>query len=139
MNQGLLGFPAGANQGKVTGIKRWWQYINGSVAVAGRTSRTYNVWYFNDTDEELIVSTQLSMANTGLEGYVASRPVDPTLLAYAAPMTQAVQEIVQCMGLNWGASDYAVNLMIVPPGYWYFFKVNGFPNIQNWNEYRRRP
>ena len=139
MNSGLLGFPAGGNQGEITGIKRWIQYLQGGTPVAGMPARIYNIWYFNDTDEELIVSTQLSMGSTGLEAYIATRPVDPTLLTYSAQMTQAVREIVQCMGLNYGINDYDTNLTIVPPGYWYYFKTNGVPAIQNWAEYRRKP
>lgn len=141
MNIGLLGFPAGGNQGEVTGIKKWWNYIQGSTQVPSRPSRTHSTWYFNDTDEELELIVQIFNTSAGIEIYVADYPVAAASLTFNSLMTDNIRAVVACLGLSHVASSgtYHMPYFKVPPGQWYYLKPNTTPSIQNWSEYRRKP
>lgn len=142
MNNGLLGFPAGAASAEETGIKKWWSYINGTQnPILGMPPRAFNTWYFNDTAEELEVDIQIQPTNQGIEVYIAEYPAPAAERIYSgAGNPFAYKQQVHSLGLTYTTSAaYHRVYAKVPSGQWYYMQTNGVPALQNWNEYRRKP
>lgn len=136
MNTGLLGFPAPIEPDTLT--KRWWQYVQAATAVTGRPSRAFDTWYYNSTGEELIVNLGVVGSSQGLNYWVASRPVDPSLLTEGTAMPVALLDVVACLGFVWGTADYDAYPLTVPKDHWYYMQ-NGGASLRQWAEYRRSP